>query len=363
MSRETSRAPKLWYRTPVGPWSMCRHGPWKVDCSVHSTASRLRYLVLGPGRLASDGWVGRVGGLDGCVHGWVRLEVPCKADYDCGDMVGLYPPVPPPSGVCLRVSVWPLLTLAWSTHRACLLARPRGSVIQPCGRVHRGAGVWMRAGVPVTGQISPPPRPAGDRSSTYCPCTPSPLTSASVSHTCLVVGTHAAAGGRKDSRCPCCVLAPPPAAPSSSLVPLPLGNWYSATACRSRAPGSRSQGRVHVPRSMSIARTLFFLCLFCCHLFRIEYNRPLPGIVSLDKFVSPSLEHRSQSLVQHQSRPSVVSRQHHPSVCLHLQPPGLYPPLLLYFYLSASASCPARQPASQPCLDPTYLFICVWLFT
>lgn len=113
---------------------------WAMDDGLYTVPTRrLRYLVLGRGRLASDGWVGRVGGLDGRMHGWVRLEVPCKADYDCGDMVGLYPPVPTPSGVCLRVSVWPLLTLAWSTLRACLLAvlddpsSSRGRV--QCGRV------------------------------------------------------------------------------------------------------------------------------------------------------------------------------------------------------------------------------------
>ena len=76
---------------------------------------------------------------------------------------------------------------------------------------------------------------------------------------------------------------------------------------------------------MSIARTLFFLCLFCCHLFRIEYNRPHPDNVSLVEFVHPSLEQRTQSLVQHLSTPSVISRQHH-NLCVLT--PGLYLPLL-----------------------------------
>lgn len=59
------------------------------------------------------------------MHGWVRLEVPWCPGKQIMIAVTWWvciPPVPPPSGVCLRVSVWPLLTLAWSTRRACLLA-------------------------------------------------------------------------------------------------------------------------------------------------------------------------------------------------------------------------------------------------
>lgn len=98
------------------------------------------------------------------MHGWVRLEVPCKADYDCGDMVGLY--LAPPSHPLLvsvsEVSVWPLLTLAWSTHRACLLAALEVPSSCPCGRV-QCAGVWMRAGCTCyRADSSTPPPSHGD---------------------------------------------------------------------------------------------------------------------------------------------------------------------------------------------------------
>lgn len=75
MSREASRAPKLWYRTPVGPWSMCRQGQEGGGLyTVPDPGSDTLYFFRG--RLASGGWMAGVGGLEGWVHGWVRLEVP-----------------------------------------------------------------------------------------------------------------------------------------------------------------------------------------------------------------------------------------------------------------------------------------------
>lgn len=130
--------------------------------AVHSIARRTRYFVLVRGRdwHQTGGWQGGVGWMDGCMDG-SGLRCPAKQImiavtwWVCIPLSPL-PPVPPPSGVCLRVSVWPLLTLAWSTHRACLLAvldvpSSLGSRVGECSVV-----VWMRAVVPVTFPIAPP---------------------------------------------------------------------------------------------------------------------------------------------------------------------------------------------------------------
>lgn len=97
---------------------------------------------------------------------------------------------------------------------------------------------------------------------------------------------------------------------------------------------------------MSIARTLFFLCLFCCHS---------PGNVSLDKFVPPSLDiARGHSCSASRRSPVCQSRQHpraratctrayttsnHLDYTYTCLPLPLCPPASSC--LSASASCPA----------------------
>lgn len=102
---------------------------------------------------------------------------------------------------------------------------------------------------------------------------------------------------------------------------------------------------------MSIARTLFFLCLFCCHS---------PRNVSLDKFVPPSLDiargHSCSASQSTQSGPSESSTPlAHAHLALVLTPPPttwtvptclplplpLCPPASSCLSASASASCPA----------------------
>lgn len=136
LSREASRAPKLWYRKQVGPLSMCRHGRDRglVLYTVPPAGADTWYIATAAVDCHQmDGWVDD-GWVDGCMHGWVRLEEPCKAaDYDCGDMVGLYCPPPPvatPSGLCLRMSV----RLATATAR--LVNTPR---LSPRGFRHRAS--------------------------------------------------------------------------------------------------------------------------------------------------------------------------------------------------------------------------------
>lgn len=69
MSREASRAPKLWYRTPVGPWSMCRHGQEDGGLyTVPGSGSDTLYFLAVDWHQAG-GWQGLVGWKDGCMDG------------------------------------------------------------------------------------------------------------------------------------------------------------------------------------------------------------------------------------------------------------------------------------------------------
>lgn len=115
---------------------------WTVDCWVYTVPpAGSDTWYLGTVDWHQTGVGGRVSGLDGWMHGWVRLEEPCKADYDCGDMVGLYPPSTPfwcqsPS-VCLATIDARLVNTPRLSPGCC----PRRSVIQPCGRVQCERGV------------------------------------------------------------------------------------------------------------------------------------------------------------------------------------------------------------------------------
>lgn len=64
-NREASRAPKLWYRTAVGPWSMCRHGAWTVDCTQYRPPDQILCTLA-----AVETGIRRVGGRVGWV-GWM----------------------------------------------------------------------------------------------------------------------------------------------------------------------------------------------------------------------------------------------------------------------------------------------------
>lgn len=77
------------------------------------------------------------------MHGWVRLEVPCKADYDCGDMVGLYPSLSPPPGPSPFWCLSPSVCLA--TIDARLVNTPRLSPGCPRRSVISWVAVWASA--------------------------------------------------------------------------------------------------------------------------------------------------------------------------------------------------------------------------
>lgn len=148
---------------------------------------------------------------------------------------------------------------------------------------------------------------------------PSPLTSGRVPNTRLVEGTHAAAGGRQTAvALDACwllvvLLLPPP------WFPCHLGNWYSATACRSRAQGSRKGPKVRFKSQglyVDRAHTVLFMSVLLSPLQHrwTTTDRSRTTSVSLDKFkfVPPSLDIARGLLcsVSRGSRRS-VSRQHH----------------------------------------------------
>lgn len=215
---------------------------------------------------------------------------------------------------------------------------------------------WCGAGgpgVPVTGPIAPPPPLAVRQILHTIPALPLPA------DLCLrteyLTGSQYPRSQQVDPGQPLpfycyCVLAPPAAAPPSSLVPLPLGNWYSATACRSRAQGSRKD-----PRSGSspkayvdvdhCAHCSFYVCSAVTSSGLNTTDRSRTTSVSLDKFVLPSLDivcSHSCSTSRGSSRSSKPVTTAH-LCCLHL-------PRLLF-----STSTSPRP----PCLAPTRLSICV----
>lgn len=208
----------------------------------------------------------------------------------------------------------------------------------------------------MTGPIAPPPLLAVRQILHTTHARPPPLTSAPVPSTCLGSQYHAASQVGPGQPLPfhCyCVLAPPPAAPPSSLVPLPLGNWYSATACRSRAQGSRKN-----PRSGSspkayvdvdhCAHCSFYVCSAVTSSGLNTTDRSRTTSVSQDKFVPPSLDiarSRSCSTSRGSSRSSKPSTPHTCAAYTYL--------LRLLFSTSTSLR--------PPCLGPTRLSICIWL--
>lgn len=185
---------------------------------------------------------------------------------------------------------------------------------------------------------------------------PSPLTSGRVPNTRLVEGTHAAAGGRQTAvALDACwllvvLLLPPP------WFPCHLGNWYSATACRSRAQGSRKGPKVRFKSQglyVDRAHTVLFMSVLLSPLQHrwTTTDRSRTTSVSLDKFkfVPPSLD-IARGLLCSASRGSrrSVSRQHHTHTHTHAHKRAytclcLWSSLLLststYTYISAPASC------------------------
>lgn len=154
-----------------------------------------------------------------------------------------------------------------------------------------------------------------------------------------------------------CVLAPPAAAPPSSLVPLPLGNWYSATACRSRAQGSRKD-----PRSGSspkayvdvdhCAHCSFYVCSAVTSSGLNTTDRSRTTSVSQDKFVPPSLDidrSHSCSTSRRSSRSSKPSPPHNCAAYTCIALSSLLLPLL-------------ARPLARPALGPTRsVYLCLAL--
>lgn len=141
------------------------------------------------------------------------------------------------------------------------------------------------------------------------------------------------------------LLLPPP------WFPCHLGSWYSATACRSRAQGSRKAGS---SPKIDIETVLFMSVLLSPLQHRLNTtDRSRTTSVSQDKFkfVPPSLStHIARGISCSASRGSrrSVSRQHHTHAHTHKRAYTHLPlPLLLFTsfhiyihtYISAPASC------------------------
>lgn len=140
----------------------------------------------------------------------------------------------------------------------------------------------------------------------------------------------------QDSRCPYCVLAARGAAPSSSLVPLPLGSLvlsyrFAAPALKGqgRNPRSSSSPKAYVDRTHTVLFMSVLLSPLQDRLNTTDRSRTTSVVqFRLDKFVPPSLD-IARSLSCSASRGSTPARQS----STHARAPVLTSlPLFPYFF-------------------------------